>query len=255
MTMKPTLIFNGTGVNYSWHFERMNQIDWAKLTQFEGLHLISGGSVAYAVFFARENNLLKWSPADFLEWNRHMRRAYGNGLLKGALALAKLRLGVGLPLISEAQCRDAWAMAVKPEFFEVKVRDLPPNVTIPLHNHQNDCIELAHSKSKFADFELYRVIFAATAIPKVFPALQIDSTVYGDPMYSKGFLRWLKQLEGEAGYFHNYNLVKNAKLENGEYHCLVPEKQGKKIIARDNLKFLFGQRIDSYPSNFKKMGW
>jgi hypothetical protein len=253
--MKQTLIFNGTGVNYSWHLPKMNQIDWSKIDQHERLYLISGGSIAYAVFFARDRGLLKWSPSDFLDWNRHMRRVYRLNPVQGILSLAKLRLGVGLPLISEARLRESWAMAVKPEFFEVKMRELPPNISIPVHNLRTGSIDLASAQSEFADFPFYQVIFAATAIPKVFPFLNLGGTTYGDAMYAKGFIRWLKQLERSAAYFHNYNMIKNAKLDNGEYHCLVPDGKGKKSIARDNLKFLFGQHIASYPENFKKMGW
>ena len=67
---KETLIFNGTGINYSWHMPKLAKLDFSALDEFHEIICISGASTCFAVFLARSHRMLTWKRGDFLNWNK-----------------------------------------------------------------------------------------------------------------------------------------------------------------------------------------
>ncbi len=246
------LIFNGTGVNYSWHFPRLFEMSVEELREYSSITCISGGATAFFVFWAVRNGLATWSRENFLNWNKHTHAVYGNNLLSGSYRMAKLMLRSRSPVYSPEAYKAAWAMAVRPEFFEMRMREIPPNVNFPLLKRSTGEIVNATARSEFSEVPAYLVSFAATAIPGIFPEIVIDGEVYGDITYSKKFLPWLKRFEAGLERFENYNLMKSADLPNGRYIKICDHPEPKKMMRSDNLKFLFGRYIGSYPENVRR---
>lgn len=246
------LIFNGTGINYSWHLPRLFELSLDELKAYRSIVLISGGSVAFLVYWALRHHLQTWKYADFLNWNKHTHRAYRNNLVTGLMRTWNLKRKSPKPVYSVEDYKYAWSVAVKPEFFDVKMKDLPANIQIPLLDRESDEIIMASADSPFAEVPLYLVSIAGTAIPKIFSDVKIDSKTWGDIMYSRGFLRWLRNLEGNSTYFYNYNLLKSATYPNGEYVKICDHPNPKKMMHQENMKFLFGRYLASYPANIRK---
>ena len=247
--MKETLIFNGTGINYSWHLPRLFDIPFDEFTARSPMYFLSGGSTALMVYWAFKKNLATWGRKELLNWNRLTHAAYGNNLLSGTKRFLKLALKSKSPIYTAEDYKRAWSIAVRPEFFEVKMKDLPKNVFVPLLERASNEIVIASADSKFADMPAYLVSFAATAIPNVFPDISLGSSTYGDITYSRKFLPWLKAMEQKAPYFENYNLLKNAEFSNGKYIKICDHPNPKKMMQSENMKFLFGRYLKTYPEN------
>lgn len=246
------LIFNGTGINYSWHLPRLFEMSLDEFKSYRSIVLISGGSVAFLVYWALKHNLQTWTYDDFLDWNRHTHSAYGNNLFSGLLRLWNLKRGSNKPIYSVENYRHAWSVAVKPEFFEVRMKDLPPNIQIPLLDRATKEIVIASNNSIFAEVPAYLVSIAGTAIPKIFSDVEIHSKIWSDVTYDRDFLPWLKAFERNSSQFYNYNLFKSAKLPNGEYVKICDHPNPKKLMQQENMKFLFGRYLASYPANIRK---
>ncbi len=246
------LIFNGTGVNYSWHFPILFDLSVEEFKAFERAVFISGGSTAFLIYWALQNKLLKWKKEDFLQWNKAVRKVYRNNLASGTSRMLQLARGSSEPVFKQEDTLSAWKYCAHPEFLEVRLRDLPANVQIPLINRTSGEVEIASPNSAFGEFPAYLVSMAATAIPKVFPEVALGSSVYGDITFAKNFLPWLKETERGMEKFVNYNLLKNAVVHNGEYVKICDHPNPKKMMKRDNLKFIFGVNIESYPNNVRR---
>lgn len=246
------LIFNGTGINYSWHFPRLFEMSLDEVRQYSSITCVSGGATAFFVYWAVKNGLAKWKRDHFLNWNKLTHAVYGNNLLSGSYRFLKLAMRARSPVYSPEAYKAAWAMAAESEFFEVRMRDIPPNVRIPLLKRSTGEIVCATAESEFAEVPAYLISFAATAIPGIFPEIVIDGEVYGDITYSKKFLPWLKRFEAASEHFENYNLMKAAEYKNGRYIKICDHPQPKKMMRADNMKFLFGRYIASYPNNVRR---
>ncbi len=246
------LIFNGTGVNYSWHLPRLFELSLEEFKAYRSVTLISGGSVAFLVYWALRHNLQTWTLKDFLNWNRHTQKVYGNNLLAGLRRVWNLKTGSKKPVYSVEDYARSWSMAVKPEFFQVRMKDLPANVQIPLLDRTTNEIVIASANSRFADTPVYLVSIACTAIPKLFSDVEIQSKIWGDITFARGFLPWLKEFEAKSSRFYNYNLLKSATLPNGEYIKICDHPNPKKMMQQESMKFIFGRYIASYPANIRK---
>ncbi len=252
-----TIILNGTGVNYSWHLPLLFSQDYAKVSSAKSLYLVSGGSTAFFARFAHEKGLMTWKKEDFLRWNQLVGKIYKNNLCNGLKRLYHLKFGSSKPMITEQEYYESWALAVGPAYFKLLFSDLPKNVRVPLWDvDKKEMVVAQPSDLRFAGVPAYKVNFAATAIPKIFPQIEINGSNYIDPMfceeYGKNFLKWMKQVESEANNFENYNLLKDKSLANGKYIKICGNKDGKAQIRMDSLKFLFGITIKTYPANIHK---
>jgi hypothetical protein len=247
-----TIIFNGTGVNYSWHLPVLSRMDLTHENAFEALYFISGASTALCVATALEKGFCLWGRQEFLNWNALVKKSYGNHLFGGLWKLLRIRLGILLPVFSEELYRKVYEDATTPDFFKIRLGDLAGNVIVPLHDLDSGDIVLATPNSEFADCPLYKVSFASTAIPKVYPNIRINGRVYGDPVYARGFIPWVKSVEASSKRFKNYNLFKSAVLANGEYICLSKASNPKRELQVDLIKFLCGFHIQSYPDNIAR---
>jgi predicted acylesterase/phospholipase RssA len=246
------LIFNGTGINYSWHFPRLFEMGTEEVPDYHSITCVSGGATAFFVYWAVKNGLAKWSREHFLDWNKLTHAVYGNNLLSGSYRFLKLVMRSRSPVYSPEVYKAAWAMAARSEFFDIEMRDIPRNVRIPLLKRSSGEIVIASAESEFAYVPAYLVSFAATAIPGIFPEIVINGEVYGDITYSKKFLPWLKRFEAQSESFENYNLMKSAEYPNGRYIKICEHPEPKKMMRADNLKFLFGRHIASYPENVRR---
>lgn len=245
------MIFNGTGINYSWHFPRLFDLSPKELEAHDSAIFLSGASTSFLVYWAVHLGLATWTTDDFCDWSKHSRKAYGANLISGLSRLARLRLGSKRPIFSAEQYKKAWNQGVKPEFFDIKMKDLPKNIQIPLINRTSGKVEVATADSHFAETQAYLVSFAATAIPGVYPEIHILGSVYGDVTYSKPFLFWLKNLEKESAGFVNYNLLKDKDYPNGKYVKISNHPNPKKMMQADNLRFILGRPIPSFAENVR----
>jgi|GEM_PF-2715986 len=250
--MNQDLIFNGTGINYSWHFPRLFDLSPSELSAHRSTVFISGGSTALLVYWAIHKSLVTWSEKDFCYWSRYSKKAYGTGLISGARRVLKMRRGSEEAIFTADQYRAHWEMAVKPEFFQMKMKDLPKNVRIPLINRTSGEVEVVTPDSRFAETPAYLVSFAATAIPKIYPEIKLGNEVYGDLTFSPKFIPWLKSFEKESADFVNYNLLKHQSLPNGKYIKICDDPNPKKMMQTDNLKFIFGRTIPSFAENVRR---
>src|ERR1044072_3936528 len=91
------LIFNGTGVNYSWHYPKLMSMSFDKFKSYKRLTFISGASTALMVYWAKALRLLTWTREDFLKWNEHSSKVYGTNLVSGAIRFARLSMGSKKP--------------------------------------------------------------------------------------------------------------------------------------------------------------
>lgn len=246
------LIFNGTGINYSWHFPRLFEMSVEEASEYASITCVSGGTTAFFVYWAVKNGFARWSREHFLDWNKLTHAVYGNNLFSGSYRFMKLVMRSRSPVYSPEVYKAAWAMAASAEFFDVKLREIPPNVRIPLLKRSTDEIVVATAESEFADVPAYLISFAATAIPGIFPEITLNGEVYGDITYSKKFLPWLKRFEAQSESFENYNLMKAGDYPNGRYIKICGHPEPKKMMRADNLKFLFGRYIGSYPENVRR---
>lgn len=250
--MYPDLIFNGTGINYSWHFPKLFDLVPSDFPKYPSMTFISGGSTGLLVHHCVHRRIIRWREADFLNWSRRTSRAYRTGILSGLVRMARLKLGSKQPIFTQSQSRDAWADAVEAEFFDWKFKEFPSNIRIPLVNLETNQIEVATPQSHFGEYPAFLISFAATAIPTIYPEIRLGQVRYGDVTFSKAFLPWLKDTERNSPHFVNYNLLKSKEFPNGRYIKICDHPHPKKMMQVDNLKFIFGRDVPSYAENVRK---
>jgi len=248
-----TIILNGTGVNYSWHFPWAAKHSLEQMNEYKEIYVISGGMTAYIVYWAYRLGVVNWTSNEMANWSTLTRKHYGNNLLSGAWRLLSKALGSKKPFMEESQYWRAYEDAVKPEFMQLKIKDLAVNVRIPVHDFEKNEIIVIQPGGDFDNELVVRVSFAATAIPGVYPKINLGGKLYGDAMYSKKFLPWLKSIEKKNLYFENYNLLKNKRFANGEYIKICDHPNPKKMILRENMRFIFGMQIQSFHNNVRKV--
>lgn len=249
---RTTLILNGTGVNYSWHFAFLSKFSFQNQEQYENVYLISGGVTAYTVIYSKHLGLITAPREKFERWSETVGKHYGNNIPNGLWRFAKMFAGNKKPFITYENYLGSYREAAHSDFFKLKLKDLPKNTIIPLYNFDKDRIDEASPTSAYKDVLLYEVIFAATAIPKIFPEIKICGNRVGDVIYCKQFLPWLKKVEKKSSYFENHNLIKDKEYDNGKYIKICHHKDGKKSVKNDNLRFMLGLNLPDFKKNVKK---
>lgn len=247
-----SIAFEGTGINYSWYFKSMDALFEAPTVNQKDLYLISGSVYSYFIIWARNHNMLKWDHEDFKNWNHHSKVWYGTGFWLVIKIILKKIVMSDKPIFRREQTMEALKDAFLPEFLVLRMKDLPDNIKIPLLRIEDDKVVIADAVGELSEMKVVDVILAATAIPGLFPNILFEGSNYSDPAYCKGIIHKIIKIQ-DIPCIRVYSLFKSNARGNINFKKVTPESYTQRNQLLDNLRFLFGVRINSYVENVKNI--
>lgn len=235
------VVFAGTGVNSALHNFVSVRLGLDRLLAMKEVHLISGGVYAYLGFYAHRHGLMQAEKGRMVEWERQNRRDWGVIPVYSFLHFLLNRArGKGHVFSGDRPTRPL-KRALVPELYTKSVAELPANVRIWCYSQLEKKLVCISSRDPYwAGLSIADVATAAMAIPGLTEPLEYKGQLYSDADFcpETGRLRGLlKEVSANTLYS---NMMKHGPEGNVRFVRPHNQRDGRKMMSRDFLKFIFG---------------
>lgn len=235
------LIIDGVGPGVGSHFVALTLLGPARVSQFRSVHSVCTGSVGLLFFLARQKVLLSSAYETSGNVNRANQAGHNiAGWGRGSRLL--LRMLFGSPYLFPNECAERiLAYAVRPEFLQVRVSELPENVSFLTYCVEERALCEIRRNSRFADWSMGEVIRCVTALKRIYAPFRKEGKTYMDAVTDRPQLReYLRNLRGRNRHVLFLHMNREGVHENTTYLKMHNTGPGKVRIMLDFLYFMYG---------------
>jgi hypothetical protein len=185
------LIIDGSGLGLISHFVILSLLGSERFDRFRSIHSVSASSYSVLYFLAWQKNLLSLTHEKIDNFNtanqmRHNITGWGRGLR----LVIRFLLGSSY-LFSNDRLEEALAYGVHPEFLNIRVSELPENISFLTYcDEDRELCEIQQS-NRFANWSIAEVIRCVTAVKGIYEPFHKEGKTYMDAVTGRPQLREL----------------------------------------------------------------
>ena len=235
------LIIDGMGPGVGSHFVALKLLGPARISQFRSIHSICTGSYGVLFFLAWQKELLSLAMEKSWNLNRTCQAIHNiTGWGRGFRLL--LRMLFGSPHLFPNDFHErVLAYVVRPEFLQMRVSELPENVSFLTYCTEERALCEIRRNSRFADWSMGEVIRCVTALKRIYSPFRKEGKTYMDAVTDRQQLReFCRNLRGQNRHLLFLHINREGIHENTTYLKMHNTGSGKVRIMIDFLYFMYG---------------
>lgn len=174
------LIVEGLGPGLSSHFVALSLLGQQRFGRFQSIHSFCTGSFGVLFFLAWKKDMLLFTPENVGNFNRKFRAGHNlAGWVRGSYLL--LRMLFGAPYIfKNDSTEEVLTYSMRPEFLQMKVSELPENVSFLTYCVEDRKLVEIRRNSPFADWTMREVARCVGALKRIYEPFQKEGKTYMD---------------------------------------------------------------------------
>ena len=235
------LIIDGMGPGIGSHFVSLMLLGSTRVNRFRSIHSVCTGSYGILFFLAWQKGLLSPAFATRGNLNRPNQLVHNiAGLGRGSRLL--IRMLFGSPYLFPNDCTERiLAYAVRPEFLQMRVSELPENVSLLTYCLEERALCEIRRDSRFADWSMSEVIRCVTALKRIYAPFRKEGRTYVDAVTNRPQLRdFFRNLRGRNRHALFLHMSRDGVHENTTYLKMHNTGSGKVRIMLDFVYFMCG---------------
>ena len=235
------LIIDGMGPGVGSHFVALTLLGPARVSRFRSIHSVCTGSYGVLLFLACQKELLSSAYEKSGKLNRNNQEGHNiAGWGRGSHLL--LRMLLGAPYLFPNECTEKiLAYTVCPEFLQMRVSELPENVSFLTYCAEERTLCEIRRNSRFADWSMGEVIRCVTALKRIYAPFRKEGKTFMDGVTDRPQLReFFHNLRGRNRHVLFLHMNREGIHENTTYLKMHNTGSGKVRIMLDFLYFMYG---------------
>jgi hypothetical protein len=231
------LIVEGLGPGLSAHFVALSLLGQQRVSRFQSIHSFCTGSFGVLYFLAWRKDMLLLTPENVGNFNRMFRAGHNiTGWGRGSYLL--LRMLFGAPyMFKNDSTEEVLTYSMRPEFLQMKVSELPENVSFLTYCVEDRKLYEIRRDSPFADWSMREVARCVGALKRIYEPFRKEGKTYMDAVTDRPQLRgFFRDIRTRSR--HVLSLHINREGIHGNSTCLKMHNSGHGKI-RIMLDFLY----------------
>lgn len=235
------LIIDGMGPGVGSHFVALMLLGPARVSRFRSIHSVCTGSFGVLFFLAWQKELLSSAYEKSGNLNR-ANQACANIAGWGRGSRLLLRMLFGSPYLFSNDCAERiLAHVVRPEFLQMRVSELPENVSFLTYCAEERTLCEIRRNSRFADWSMREVGRCVGALKRIYEPFQKEGKTYMDAVTDRPQLRDLfRNIRMRNRHVLFLHMNREGIHENTTYLKMHNTGSGKVRIMLDFLYFMYG---------------
>jgi len=183
------LIVEGLGPGLSSHFVALSLLGQQRVSRFQSIHSFCTGSFGVLFFLAWQKDMLLLTPENVGNFNRKFRAGHNiTGWGRGSYLL--LRMLSGAPyMFRNDSTEEVLTYSMRPEFLQMKVRELPENISFLTYCAEDRKLCEIRRDSPFADWSMREVARCVGALKRIYEPFHKEGKTYMDAVTDRPQLR------------------------------------------------------------------
>ena len=183
------LIVEGLGPGLSSHFVALSLLGQQRVSRFQSIHSFCTGSFGVLFFLAWQKDMLLLTPENVGNFNRKFRAGHNiTGWGRGSYLL--LRMLSGAPyMFRNDSTEEVLTYSMRPEFLQMKVRELPENISFLTYCAEDRKLYEIRRDSPFADWSMREVARCVGALKRIYEPFHKEGKTYMDAVTDRPQLR------------------------------------------------------------------
>jgi hypothetical protein len=183
------LIVEGLGPGLSSHFVALSLLGQQRVSRFQSIHSFCTGSFGVLYFLAWQKDMLLLTPENVGNFNRTFRAGHNiTGWGRGSYLL--LRMLFGAPyMFKNDSTEEVLTYSMRPEFLQMKVSELPENVSFLTYCVEDRKLCEIRRDSPFADWSMREVARCVGALKRIYEPFHKEGKTYMDAVTDRPQLR------------------------------------------------------------------
>ena len=230
------LIVEGVGPGLSSHFVALSLLGQQRVGRFQSIHSFCTGSFGILFFLAWKKDMLLFSPENVGNFNRKFRAGHNlAGWGRGSYLL--LRMLFGAPyMFKNDSTEEVLTYFMRPEFLQMKVSELPENVSFLTYCVEDRKLFEIRRNSPFADWTMREVARCVGALKRIYEPFQKEGKTYMDAVTDRLQLRdYFRNVRKRSRHVLSLQMNREGILGNTTYLKMHRSGHGKIRIMLDFL--------------------
>ncbi len=234
------LIIDGPGLGLASHFVALALLGPERVSQFRSLHSMSASSYGVLGFVAWQRDMLSLTSPEIDNFNRANQERHNLAGWGRASRLLLRKLSGSPYLFSNDRAEEALAYTVRPDFLDVRVSELPENLSFWTHCVEDRELCEIRRDSRFADWSVGEVVRGLGAVKGIYAPFCKDGKTYMDAVRSPQLRELYRDLRERYRHVLFLHMNRDGIRGNTAFLKMHNTGSGRTRIMLDFLYFMGG---------------